>query len=430
MARVPAGRAHHLDRASTAAAVAAAVLLAVLCWLDGGAISRAGNAGDLAPLALIAAALALLVAALVVRLVVSPRVGAQVASVADVAEAIAAGDLSKATAVRGEGGEIGRLARAMTAIAAELQRLAAAMRASAADTTRIAAGIASKAQRAASASGMAAGAAKALSTQAAELSGDIGRLNTDASRLDELARDAAALAQREAERHARLQSLTQAGHGRLDESVARLDSLGGELKGSIDATETLARAMIEVREFVTLVQQIARQSKLLALNAAMEAARAGEHGEGFGVVANEVGRLAAMASDAAERTAVLMAGVDSKVVSARGAGGRTLTALGSVRHATIQGRDTLSQVDAAVAEAGRMAAAAAESADAGSALATDVRQRAASLDALTRDLAGAMQQVAGSASEQNAATGDVAAAAGELTSAAARVLAAAGTLRA
>jgi methyl-accepting chemotaxis protein len=77
------------------------------------------------------------------------------------------------------------------------------------------------------------------------------------------------------------------------------------LKSATDATESgkavteTVRAMRDIANKTSIIEEIARQTNLLALNAAIEAARAGDHGKGFAVVASEVRKLAERSQTAA-----------------------------------------------------------------------------------------------------------------------------------
>ena len=65
------------------------------------------------------------------------------------------------------------------------------------------------------------------------------------------------------------------------------------------AVAQTVKAMKDIADKITIIEEIARQTNLLALNAAIEAARAGEHGKGFAVVASEVRKLAERAQASA-----------------------------------------------------------------------------------------------------------------------------------
>ncbi len=86
-----------------------------------------------------------------------------------------------------------------------------------------------------------------------------------------------------------------------------------ELKEAISAIEKNA---YDVNKISLLVEDIARQTKILALNATVEAARAGEAGSGFAVVAQEVRKLAEESEEAAKNTTMLIS--QSGVLITRG----------------------------------------------------------------------------------------------------------------
>src|SRR4029077_20275078 len=208
---------------------------------------------------------------------------------------------------------------------------------------------------------------------------------------------------------------------KLDESSKALEVLAKDVRASAAAIDGLATASLEVRSFVTLVQKLARQSKLLALNAAMEAARAGEHGQGCAVVASEVRRLAAMSSEAAQRTEQVMGGVLRGIEASRSSSERSVATVRQVLEATEHGARSFVAVEDAVQNNETWTNAIERTSTSANTLVAEITKRLTQLSTGTESFAAAMQQVAASSEEQSASTQEIAAAAAALSSAAERL---------
>lgn len=80
----------------------------------------------------------------------------------------------------------------------------------------------------------------------------------------------------------------------------QMDEINGKVTELAKVIHSLKNNSQEIHRIIEIITDISNQTNLLALNAAIEAARAGEHGKGFGVVAQEVRKLAEQSAGAAD----------------------------------------------------------------------------------------------------------------------------------
>ncbi|HEX5803344.1 MAG TPA: methyl-accepting chemotaxis protein [Azospira sp.] len=361
------------------------------------AIYRAARAQLLAGLA-VALLLGVGLALWVIRSVTGP-LGGEPDEVKQVAEAIAGGDLS--ATLRVKPGDEHSLMAAMRNMQQSLRQMVA-------DLQQNAEGVASAAQQLATSSSQVAVATSAQSEASASMAAAVEQMTVSVNHVSERAHETHGITSETG-------SLSRAGNRVIDETVAEMQEVARIVDAAAETIRRMGEKSQEISSIVQVIKDVADQTNLLALNAAIEAARAGEQGRGFAVVADEVRKLA-------ERTAKATTEISAMIVAVQSSAG---AAVDTMQQAVVQ---VSSGVDKAQAASGSMSEIS-SGAESAVTMVTEISSALRQQSVAANDIAANVERIAQMSEENGAATREVADTASALETLAGQVRAAVSRFR-
>ena len=212
-------------------------------------------------------------------------------------QALADGDLRERAEVDSED-EIGKMARALDKAMDDLTKVIQSIAGTAEHVASASEEISSSANQQAQASETQKDQATQVATAMQEMSSTVMQVSDNSNKAAEASRQAADTARR--------------GGTIVEETLTKMRVIAESVGATAKKMEELGKSSDQIGRIIGVIDDIADQTNLLALNAAIEAARAGEQGRGFAVVADEVRKLAERTTTATKEIAQMIKNIQDE----------------------------------------------------------------------------------------------------------------------
>lgn len=236
-----------------------------------------------------------------VGLLVIRSLSAGTRALIDASSSLAQGDLTGRLRLSGKD-ELGAIGRSFDSMADSLSAIISKITATVADVTASAAEVHANSKEMAEGANQVAAQAGAVATAGEEMAATSG----DIARNCQMAADGARLVSDEASK----------GSGIIQNSIQVMGRISERVSATATTVENLGQRSDQIGQIIGTIEDIADQTNLLALNAAIEAARAGEQGRGFAVVADEVRALAERTTKATREIGEMIKAIQSETKQA------------------------------------------------------------------------------------------------------------------